>query len=114
MNWWGTPLFDLATIVSLIGATHSRAGLHVRAELDCGRYPAGVAVTDAHMATERLSSIASMATGITRSDPLGDHHNRQLLPDRPLGCLSQETAQTLARSRMSSQCEPAGDANRPD
>jgi hypothetical protein len=54
MNWRGTPLVDLATIVSLIGSTHSRAGLHVRAELDRGHYPAGVAVTDAQMATVRL------------------------------------------------------------
>jgi hypothetical protein len=37
MNWRGTPLVDLNTIVSLIGSTHSRAGLHVRAELDRGR-----------------------------------------------------------------------------
>jgi hypothetical protein len=54
MNWRGTPLVDLATIVSLIGSTHSRAGLHVRAELDRGRYPAGVPVTDAQLATVRL------------------------------------------------------------
>ncbi len=54
MNWRGTPLVDLATIVSLIGSTHSEAGLHVRAELDRGQYPAGVAVTDAQMATVRL------------------------------------------------------------
>jgi transposase len=55
MNWRGTPLVDLATIVSLIGQTRSRAGLHVRAELDRGRYPAGVTVSDAHMATIRLT-----------------------------------------------------------
>jgi hypothetical protein len=54
MNWRGTPLVDLATIVSLIGSTHSEAGLHVRAELDRGPYPAGVSVTDAQMATIRL------------------------------------------------------------
>jgi hypothetical protein len=54
MNWRGTPLVDLATIVSLIGSTHSRAGLHVRAELDRGYYPAGVTVTDAQMASVRL------------------------------------------------------------
>jgi Rhodopirellula transposase DDE domain len=54
MNWRGTPLVDLATIVSLIGSTHSQAGLHVRAELDRGRYPAGVTVTEAQMATVRL------------------------------------------------------------
>jgi hypothetical protein len=33
MNWRGTPLVDLATIVSLIGSTRSRRGLHVRAIL---------------------------------------------------------------------------------
>lgn len=55
MNWRGTPLVDLATIVSLIGSTRSRSGLHVRAELDRGHYPAGVTVTDAQMATVRLT-----------------------------------------------------------
>ena len=55
MNWRGTPLVDLATIVSLIGETRSRAGLHVRAELDRGRYPAGVKVTDAQMAAVQLT-----------------------------------------------------------
>jgi Rhodopirellula transposase DDE domain len=54
MNWRGTPLIDLATIVSLIGSTHSRSGLRVRSELDRGQYPAGVTVTDAQMATVRL------------------------------------------------------------
>jgi hypothetical protein len=54
MNWRGTPLVNLATIVSLIGATHSRSGLRVRSELDRGHYPSGVAVTDAQMATVRL------------------------------------------------------------
>ena len=37
MNWRGTPLVDLATIVSLIGSTHSRSGLLVRSELDRGQ-----------------------------------------------------------------------------
>ena len=54
MNWRGTPLVNLATIVSLIGATHSRSGLRVRSELDRGHYPSGVALTDAQMATVRL------------------------------------------------------------
>jgi hypothetical protein len=55
MNWRGTPLVDLATIVSLIGSTRSRSGLHVRAELDRGHYPGGVTVTDAQMATVQLT-----------------------------------------------------------
>jgi stage V sporulation protein SpoVS len=54
MNWRGMPLVDLASIVSLIGSTHSRSGLRVRSELDRGQYPAGVTVTDAQMATVRL------------------------------------------------------------
>jgi hypothetical protein len=53
MNWRGTSLVDLATIVSLIGST-SRAGLRVRSELDRGAYPSGVAITDAQLATVHL------------------------------------------------------------
>jgi DDE family transposase len=45
---------NLATIVSLIGSTHSRSGLRVRSEIDRGRYPGGVTVTDAQMAMVRL------------------------------------------------------------
>jgi hypothetical protein len=55
MTWRGTPLVDLATIVSLTGSTRSRSGLHVRAELDRGHYPAGVTVTDAQTATVQLT-----------------------------------------------------------
>lgn len=54
MNWRGTPLISLATIVSLIASTHSRSGLRVRSELDRRRYPAGITVTDAQMAMLRL------------------------------------------------------------
>jgi len=54
MNWRGTPRVDLATVVSLIGSTHSRSGLRVRSELDRGEYPGGVTVTDAQLATIRL------------------------------------------------------------
>ena len=54
MNWRGTPLVDLATIVSLIGSTHSTSGLRVRTEIDRRRYPGGVTVTDAEMAHVRL------------------------------------------------------------
>jgi transposase len=53
-NWRGTPLVNLATIVSLIGSTHSTSGLRVRSEIDRGRYPGGVTVTDAQLAKVRL------------------------------------------------------------
>jgi hypothetical protein len=55
MNWRGTPLVDLATSVSLIGSTQRRSGLHVRSELDRGEYPSGVTVTEAQLATVRLT-----------------------------------------------------------
>jgi len=54
MNWRGRPLVDLVTIVNLIGDTTSAAGLRVRSEIDCGRYPQGVVITDDQMARLRL------------------------------------------------------------
>jgi hypothetical protein len=54
MNWRGTPLVSVAAIVSLIGSTHNQAGLRVRSEIDPRRYPSGVRVTDAQMATIHL------------------------------------------------------------
>jgi hypothetical protein len=59
MNGRGTPLVDLNPIVSLIGSTHKLAGLHVRAELDRGRYPAGITVTDAQIATWLASGMVT-------------------------------------------------------
>ncbi len=40
MNWRGTLLVNVATIVSLIAATRSTAGLRIRSEIDRGQYPA--------------------------------------------------------------------------
>jgi Rhodopirellula transposase DDE domain len=37
MNWRGRPLESHQVIVALIGATRTRTGLRVRAELDRGR-----------------------------------------------------------------------------
>ena len=49
-NWRGRPLIDYRTIVELIGATTSTAGLIVRCELDENLYPAGIKVSDQEMA----------------------------------------------------------------
>ncbi len=49
-NWRGKPLVSHAAIVQLIGATTTKKGLAVRAELDANTYPAGIKVTDAEMA----------------------------------------------------------------
>ena len=50
-NWRGKPLVSHRAIVQLIGATTTRKGLQVRAELDTNTYPAGIKVSDAEMAT---------------------------------------------------------------
>ena len=55
MNWRRRPLVSHEVIVELIGATTTRTGLRVRAELDRGRYPLGVKVTDAELAVVPLA-----------------------------------------------------------
>jgi hypothetical protein len=54
MNWRGKPLVDLAIIVSLIGSASMQRGLRVRPEVDRGRYPTEVQITQARMATIHL------------------------------------------------------------
>jgi hypothetical protein len=49
-NWRGRPLTDYRTIVELIGATTSTAGLTVRCQLDENLYPSGIKVSDEEMA----------------------------------------------------------------
>jgi len=50
MNWRAKPLVSYRVIVDLISATTTETGLTVRCELDTGRYPKGIAVTDEEMA----------------------------------------------------------------
>jgi transposase len=47
INWRGKPLRSFKTIVQLIAATTTTAGLSVRAELDESKYPKGVKISDA-------------------------------------------------------------------
>lgn len=54
-NWRGRPLVSHEAIVGLIASTTTAAGLVVRAELDKGRYPTGVKVTDEELAAVRLT-----------------------------------------------------------
>jgi hypothetical protein len=49
-NWRGRPLVSHEAIVELIGATTTRTGLIVHAELDRGIYPLGVKVSDKELA----------------------------------------------------------------
>jgi hypothetical protein len=53
-NWRGRPLLTHATIVSLIGATRTSTGLHVRCVLDRRRYPKQVTVSEQQMASIKL------------------------------------------------------------
>jgi Rhodopirellula transposase DDE domain len=48
-NWRGRPLLDHETVVQLIGATRTTAGLRVKAKLDRRSYPVGLKATDAQM-----------------------------------------------------------------
>jgi hypothetical protein len=48
-NWRGRPLVSLATIINLIGSTKTNTGLTVKAVLDTGRYPTGIAVSGAEL-----------------------------------------------------------------
>jgi hypothetical protein len=54
MNWRGKPLTSLATIVNLIAATTTKTGLRVRAEIDKGKYPKGIKVSEKEMFTLNL------------------------------------------------------------
>jgi hypothetical protein len=55
INWRGKPLRSYRTIVELIAATTTDAGLTVRAELDENQYPKGLKVSDAQLTAVNLS-----------------------------------------------------------
>jgi len=54
-NWRGKPLISYEVIVSLIGATTTRAGLEVYARLDQRDYPKGIEVSNAELAAVNLT-----------------------------------------------------------
>jgi len=55
-NWRGRPLTDRVSIVELIGATTTKAGLKVECVLDERTYAKGVKVSDAEMETLYISA----------------------------------------------------------
>ena len=71
-NWRAKPLVSYRTIVSLIGATTTKAGLSVRCELDTKSYPKGIKVSDADMD----------ALNIHR-DPFHGEWNYTIKPNKP-------------------------------
>jgi hypothetical protein len=54
-NWRGRPLVSHEVIVNLIANTTTEKGLRVQSALDTGLYPKGIKVTDAELATVRLT-----------------------------------------------------------
>ena len=50
MNWRGRPLTSHQVIIDLIGATTTRGGLKVHAQLDDNIYPTGIRISDTEMA----------------------------------------------------------------
>ena len=71
MNRAGRPLISHQVIIDLIGATTTRTGLKVQAELDDNTYPTGIKISDHEMA----------ALPITRHQFHGDW-NYTLEPDK--------------------------------
>jgi len=55
INWRGKPLRTYRTIVQLIAATTTKAGLKVRAELDENKYPKGIKISDTQLTAINLS-----------------------------------------------------------
>jgi hypothetical protein len=53
-NWRGRPLVSHEVIIQLINNTRTKAGLKIRAELDTGRYPTGIKVSDEELAALKL------------------------------------------------------------
>ncbi len=49
-NWRGKPLTSHEVIVNLIGSTTTKTGLTIKAELDTGKYPTGIPVSDEDLA----------------------------------------------------------------
>ena len=53
-NWRGRPLESVETVVNLIGATTTEAGLTIRADVDENEYAKGVKVSDEELAAVEL------------------------------------------------------------
>ena len=67
INWRGKPLRNYRTIVQLIAATTTDAGLKVRAELDEKKYPKGLKVSKRNWPPSTSVATRSMVTGTTQS-----------------------------------------------
>jgi transposase len=55
-NWRARPLLSRTVVVNLIGHTTTRTGLTIQAQLDKGRYPKGIEVSDEEFAAIRIKA----------------------------------------------------------
>jgi hypothetical protein len=55
LNWRGEPLITYETVVNLIGGTHTRTGLQVKARLDRRTYKTGLKVPDQTMRERHIT-----------------------------------------------------------
>ena len=55
LNWKGKPLINFETVVNLIGGTHTKTGLKVKAILDTNQYETGVELSKKDMDQLRLT-----------------------------------------------------------
>jgi hypothetical protein len=53
-NWRGRPLLSRAMVVSLIGSTKTKTGLHIEADLDTNEYPTKKKVSDEELAAVQM------------------------------------------------------------
>src|SRR6202011_3710157 len=79
VNWRGKPLRSYRTIVQLIAATTTDTGLKVRAELDENKYPKGVKVSDAQLATVNLATTTLKASTPKSRNSLSRRLRRHIL-----------------------------------
>ncbi|MCQ8836657.1 ISAzo13 family transposase, partial [Streptomyces malaysiensis] len=95
MNWRGRPLTSHEVIVQSIAATTTKTGLTVHAELDTGRYPTGIQVSD-----EDIDALP-----ITRHHFHGDW-NYTLRPQLPEEATTTNNAAGQAPANTSHQLTP--------
>jgi hypothetical protein len=53
-NWRGRPLVSHEVIINLIANTTTQTGLTIQAELDTGKYPTGIKVSDDELAAVNM------------------------------------------------------------
>ena len=61
-NWRGRPLVSHDVIINLIANTTTHAGLKIQAELDSGKYPTGIKVSDEELAAVLVNYMALKLT----------------------------------------------------